>query len=223
VTVADRCTRKDRSGQIRKPVDEDFPDRHVTVVPGNPRRPQLRVAVRDRQARANRSITPRTALAFTPPRSSWLNMAEIGIGALPRHRPDRSRPGRAALKREAAVWQEERNAGKARPKRRFTAVDASHPAEVPVPGHSMWTIHWQPWAPTLASTGRSKAKASPAVRPPILPRPTSPGATVRSSASPPSETEVPPLTSSPWAVSGPSPADPRRSRCPGSAGRSPPR
>jgi len=50
VTVADRCTRKDRSGHIRKPVDEDFPDRHVTVVPGNPRRPQLRVAVRDRQA-----------------------------------------------------------------------------------------------------------------------------------------------------------------------------
>jgi len=65
VTVADCCTRKDRSGQIRKPVDEDFPDRYVTVVPGNPRRPQLRVAVRDRQARANRSIAPRTALAFT--------------------------------------------------------------------------------------------------------------------------------------------------------------
>lgn len=42
----------------------------------------------------------------------------------PRQRPDRRIPDRATLKREATVWQEERNAERAKPKRRLMAADA---------------------------------------------------------------------------------------------------
>jgi len=92
--VADRCTRKDRAGQIRKPVDEDFPGRHVTFLPGNPDAHSLGSLCETFRPEEAGRVASRLAPAFTLPRGSWLNMAETGRGALSRQRLDRKIPGR---------------------------------------------------------------------------------------------------------------------------------
>jgi len=66
VAVADRRIRKDRAGQIRKPVDEGSPGKHVTLLPGNPDARSLGSLYETfRLEEAGRSIAFRTALAFT--------------------------------------------------------------------------------------------------------------------------------------------------------------
>ena len=54
---------------------------------------------------------------YTPKHASWLNMAEIEIGALSRQCLDRRFPDRKTLRPEVTAWQRDRN------RRRPTPVD----------------------------------------------------------------------------------------------------
>jgi len=65
VAVADGRIRKDRAGQIRKPVDEGFPGRHVTLLPGNPDARSLASLHETFRLEEAGRIAFRTALAFT--------------------------------------------------------------------------------------------------------------------------------------------------------------
>ena len=61
---------------------------------------------------------------FAPKRGGWLNMLDIEIGAVSRQCHGRRISNRAVRKKEAAAWQDHRNAANAMVERQFIAVDA---------------------------------------------------------------------------------------------------
>ena len=61
---------------------------------------------------------------YTPVHGSWLNMAEIELSVLQRQCLDRRIPDQPALKKEVAVWQEQRNDAACTVDWRFTTTDA---------------------------------------------------------------------------------------------------
>ena len=61
---------------------------------------------------------------YTPTNGSWLNMAEIEIGALKRQCLDRRIPHAATLQSEVAAWQSDRNAADGLIDWQFTTDDA---------------------------------------------------------------------------------------------------
>ena len=71
-----------------------------------------------------RRIARRLEIHYTPRHGSWLNMAEIEIGAMARQCLDRRIPDRDSLRREVAAWQERRNRDSVRVDWRFTTDDA---------------------------------------------------------------------------------------------------
>ena len=66
----------------------------------------------------------RVQFHYTPKHASWLNMAEIEIGALTRQCLDRRMPDQVALTREVQAWQERRNAQRRTIEWTFTRQDA---------------------------------------------------------------------------------------------------
>ena len=71
-----------------------------------------------------RRIAERLEIHYTPKHGSWLNMAEIEIGVLARQCLDRRIPDQRVLRREVAMWQEQRNLDTVRVNWRFTTADA---------------------------------------------------------------------------------------------------
>lgn len=61
---------------------------------------------------------------YTPEHGSWLNIAEIELSVLHRQCLDRRLEDAAAVERETAVWETERNATKVRVHWQFTTADA---------------------------------------------------------------------------------------------------
>ncbi|MFH5806586.1 IS630 family transposase, partial [Alienimonas sp. DA493] len=61
---------------------------------------------------------------YTPKHGSWLNMAETELSVLARQCLDRRIPDAAALAREAAAWQRNRNAAQVGVRWQFTTADA---------------------------------------------------------------------------------------------------
>ena len=125
VEVTDRRTRSDWSRVVRKLVDEDYPDkdRIVLVMDNlNTHHPASLYEAFD-PAEARR-IAERLEIHYTPKHGSWLNMAEIEIGALARQCLDRRIPSQDALRREVGAWQTQRNRDMVRVEWRFTTEDA---------------------------------------------------------------------------------------------------
>ena len=56
-----------------------------------------------------RRIAERLEIHYAPKHGSWLNMAEIELGALARQRLDRRIPCREMLEQETQAWQNQRN------------------------------------------------------------------------------------------------------------------
>jgi transposase len=75
-------------------------------------------------ARAARRLLKRVVFHYTPKHGSWLNMAEIEIGALTRQCLRRRVADRPTLQREVAAWQKRRNAERRTITWRFTRQDA---------------------------------------------------------------------------------------------------
>ena len=73
---------------------------------------------------AARRIAERLEIHYTPKHGSWLNMAEIEIGALARQCLDRRIPDQETLRREVDAWQDHRNRDMVRVDWRFTTDDA---------------------------------------------------------------------------------------------------
>ena len=71
-----------------------------------------------------RRIAQRLEIHYTPKHGSWLNMAEIEIGAMVRQCVDRRIPDRDSMRREVEAWQQRRNRESVRVDWRFTTADA---------------------------------------------------------------------------------------------------
>ena len=124
VVVTDRRTRIDWAHQIKEFVDDDYPDRQVTLVMDNLNThcfSSLYHAIPPEEAHR---IKSRIDIVYTPKHGSWLNMAEIEIGVLSRQCLNRRIPDQATLKAEVAAWQEKRNAANGKVNWTFKTDDA---------------------------------------------------------------------------------------------------
>jgi hypothetical protein len=74
--------------------------------------------------RAATKLLRRVQFHYTPKHASWLNMAEIEIGALSRQCLDRRIANRELLQSEVGAWQEARNAEERTIEWKFTRQDA---------------------------------------------------------------------------------------------------
>ena len=118
VGVTDRRTKVDWAHQVKKLVDEDYPDKdRIVLVMDNPvsstgqalnthHPASLYEAFEPMEARR---IAERLEIHYTPKHGSWLNMAEIEIGVLARQCLGRRIPDQEVLRREVDAWQNQRN------------------------------------------------------------------------------------------------------------------
>ena len=133
VGVTDRRTKVDWAHQVKKLVDEDYPDKdRIVLVMDNPvsstgqalnthHPASLYEAFEPMEARR---IAERLEIHYTSKHGSWLNMAEIEIGVLARQCLDRRIPDQEVLRREVDAWQNQRNRDMVRVGWRFTTDDA---------------------------------------------------------------------------------------------------
>jgi len=125
VKATDRRTRRDWAELMRELVDEHYPEAEVvTLVLDNLNTHTTASLYEAFEPEEARRIARRLELHHTPKHGSWLNMAEIELSVLSRQCLDRRIPNRAALEREVAVWEVERNQAAATVDWRFTTDDA---------------------------------------------------------------------------------------------------
>ena len=123
--VTDRRTKVDWAGQVKKLVDEDYPDRdRIVLVMDNLNTHHPASLYEAFEPAEARRIAERLEIHHTPKHGSWLNMAEIEIGVLARQCLDRRIPDQETLRREVDAWQDQRNRDMARVDWRFTTNDA---------------------------------------------------------------------------------------------------
>ena len=125
VEVTDRRTKVDWARVVRKLVDEDYPDKDRIVLVMDNLNTHHPASLYDAFEPAEaRRIAERLEIHYTPKHGSWLNMAEIGIGALARQCLNRRIPDQDALRRESKAWQDRRNQDTIKVDWRFTTTDA---------------------------------------------------------------------------------------------------
>lgn len=71
-----------------------------------------------------RRLTRRFEWHYTPRHGSWLNVAEMELSVLARQCLDRRIPDMPTLTREAAAWEDQRNAARVKVHWQFTTADA---------------------------------------------------------------------------------------------------
>ena len=125
VGVTDRRTKVDWAHQVKKLVDEDYPDKdRIVLVMDNLNTHHPASLYEAFEPMEARRIAERLEIHYTPKHGSWLNMAEIEIGVLARQCLDRRIPDQAVLRREVDAWQNQRNRDMVRVDWRFTTDDA---------------------------------------------------------------------------------------------------
>ena len=125
VGVTDRRTKVDWAHQVKKLVDEDYPDKdRIVLVMDNLNTHHPASLYEAFEPMEARRIAERLEIHYTPKHGSWLNMAEIEIGVLARQCLDRRIPDQEVLRREVDAWQNQRNRDMVRVDWRFAADDA---------------------------------------------------------------------------------------------------
>lgn len=124
VEVTARRARADWAQQVKRLVDEDFPGKRVVLVMDNLNTHAAASLYATFEPAEARRIARRLEIHYTPKHGSWLNMAEIEIGAMTRQCLNRRIPDRDFLRSEVAAWQERRNAESVHVDWRFTTDDA---------------------------------------------------------------------------------------------------
>ena len=124
VEVTERRARADWAHAVKQLADEDFPGKRIVLVMDNLNTHAIGSLYAAFEPAEARRIARRLEIHYTPRHGSWLNMAEIEIGAMARQCLDRRIPDRDSLRREVAAWQERRNRDSVRVDWRFTTDDA---------------------------------------------------------------------------------------------------
>jgi hypothetical protein len=125
VEVTDTRTAVDWAHQVRKWVDERYPEaERITLVMDNLNTHAGASLYKAFEPHEARRLLGRLDIHYTPKHGSWLNMAEIELSILSRQCLDRRIPDQKSMKREIRAWQERRNACAKPMDWRFTTEDA---------------------------------------------------------------------------------------------------
>ena len=124
VEVTERRARADWAHAVKQLADEDFPGKRIVLAMDNLNTHAPGSLCATFEPAEARRIAKRLEIRYTPRHGSWLNMAEIEIGAMVRQCLNRRIPDRDSLIREADAWQEQRNRESIRVDWRFTTDDA---------------------------------------------------------------------------------------------------
>ena len=125
VEVTDRRTKADWARVVKQLVDEDYPDKErIVLVMDNLNTHHPASLYQALEPAEARRIAERLEIHYTTKHGSWLNMAEIEIGVLARQCLGRRIPDQRVLRREVAMWQEQRNLDTVGVNWRFTTADA---------------------------------------------------------------------------------------------------
>ena len=103
VAVTDRRTKTDWARVVQQLVDVDYPDRErIVLVMDNLNTHHPASLYEAFEPAEARRLAERLEIHYTPKHGSWLNMAEIELGALARQCLERRIPDQEVLRREVA-------------------------------------------------------------------------------------------------------------------------
>jgi transposase len=123
--VTERRTRKDWAEQIKRLVDEDFPDAEKIVLIMDNLNTHTPASLYETfpPAEAKR-IWDRLEIHYTPKHGSWLNMAEIEFSVLSRHGLPERIPDIETMRKNVKNWVTIRNANASSINWQFTSPNA---------------------------------------------------------------------------------------------------
>jgi len=125
VASSERRTRQDWAREVKRLVDEDFPDaRKIVLVCDNLNTHHVTSLYEAFPAAEAHRIARKLEIHYTPRNGSWLNVAEIELSVLSSQCLDRRIPDAPALDAELAAWQPRRNAEATKVNWQFTTADA---------------------------------------------------------------------------------------------------
>jgi hypothetical protein len=121
----ERRTRVDWAHEVRRLLDEDFPDAPlVRLVCDNLNTHHLASLYEAFPAAEAHRLARRLDVTYTPRNGSWLNVAEVELSFLSRQCLDRRIGDGAALEREVRAWNAARNREARTVQWQFTTADA---------------------------------------------------------------------------------------------------
>ena len=125
VLVTARRTAVDYAEAIQYLVDVRYPSaEQIVLVQDNLNTHKLASLYEAFPPEEARRLIDKLEVHYTPKHGSWLNMAEIALGALRRQCLDRRIPDFSTLTGEVAAWQSDRNAAQVQVDWQFTTADA---------------------------------------------------------------------------------------------------
>jgi transposase len=125
VIATERRTRKDWASQIRRMLNERYPDAiKVRLVMDNLNTHGIASLYEAFEPAEARRLAERLEIHFTPKHGSWLNMAEIELSVLKGQCLDRRIPDMATIRTELAAWEKDRNNRAKTISWQFTTPDA---------------------------------------------------------------------------------------------------
>jgi hypothetical protein len=125
VAASQRRTRRDWAQQIRKLVDEDFPQADsIMLVCDNLNTHDLASLYESFAPEEAHRLMRKLVLCHTPRNGSWLNVAEIELSVLAEQCLDRRIEDEATLQRELTAWQKQRNQKASKVHWQFSTADA---------------------------------------------------------------------------------------------------
>ena len=125
VWVTEHRTRKDWAQQIKKMLDERYPDAiKVRLVMDNLNTHKIASLYEAFEPQEALRLSQRLDIHYTPKHGSWLNMAEIELSALKLQCLDRRIANMVTMQSEVAAWEKSRNNGTRKIVWQFTTDDA---------------------------------------------------------------------------------------------------
>lgn len=125
VAVTERRCAQDFAHQLKKMVDQDYPDAHkVVLITDNLNTHTMWSLYQTFSPEEARRILDKIEWHYTPEHGSWLNMAEIELSVLQRQCLNRRISDVPTLQHELTAWQQQRNSEDAVINWQFTTPDA---------------------------------------------------------------------------------------------------
>jgi hypothetical protein len=125
VSVTDRRTKRDFAHEMRRLVDEAYPEAEVIRLVTDNLNTHTAAALYETFPPAEaRRLAKKLEFHYTPKHGSWLNQAEIELSVLTGQCLDRPLGDRPTLEREVAAWEAARNDARATVVWRFTSAAA---------------------------------------------------------------------------------------------------
>jgi hypothetical protein len=125
VDITEQRTKVDWAHQIEELVEERYPKaERIVLVMDNLNTPSPASLYEAFDPEKARRLSEKLEIHHTPKHGSWLNMAEIELSVLSRQCLQRRVPDFETLEREAAAWQDRRDAAGVKIEWRFRTGDA---------------------------------------------------------------------------------------------------